>query len=82
MLFISFIRCAFTGDGPINRDVKVGDFALTTEVSRSGQKKFYYVVEVLEVLSDNSYKCQWHKLRNQKNLFVKLNAKWNVQKKI
>ena len=62
--------------------MKIGDFAPMTEVSRSGQKKFYYVVEVLEVLSDNSYKCQWYELRNQKNLFMKLNAKWNVQKKI
>ena len=79
-LFISFIRCAFTGDGPINRQMKVSDFALTPKVSRSGQKKFYYVVEVLEVLSDNSYKCQWYELRNEKNLFVKLNAKWHVQK--
>ena len=61
--------------------MKVGDFALMAEVSRSGQKKFYYVVEVLEVLSDNSYKCQWYELRNQKNLFMKLNAEWNVQKK-
>ena len=80
-LFISFIRCEFTGDGPINRNMKVGDFTLTTEVSRSRQKKFYYVVKVLEVLSDNSYKCQWYELRNEKKLFVKLNAKWNVQKK-
>ena len=56
--------------------MKVGNFALTTEVSRSGQKEFYYVVEVLEVLSDNSYKCQWYELRNQKNLFVELSAKF------
>ena len=61
--------------------MKVTDFALTTEVSRSRQKKFYYILEVLEVLSDNSYKCQWYELRNEKKLFVKLNAKWNVQKK-
>ena len=72
LLFISLIRCAFNGDGPINRDMKVGDFALTTEVSRSGQKKFYYVVEVLEVLSDNSYKCQWYELRNQKKIVCEI----------
>lgn len=55
-------------------ELQVGDYGLTSEVSRTN-RTLYYVVKILDVLED-SYNCEWYYLKNEEKLFVKLDANW------
>ena len=56
---------------------EVGEYFLTSEASKS-KKVFYYVVKVIEILDEDTCKCNWYKFKGKKKLFVQLNALWNV----
>lgn len=59
-------------------EVKVGDFCLTSEMSMKG-RPIYYVIKVLEVVGDK-VEAEWFSFKDEKKLFVKLEAKWMVNK--
>ena len=56
---------------------EVGEYFLTSEASKSN-KVFYYVVKVIEILDEDTCKCDWYEFKGREKLFVKLNASWNV----
>lgn len=62
------------------QDMKVGDYALVTEVSgrKNNKKVIYFVVHLLEQKED-LFKCDWYELDKKKEAFKKLNAQWEVE---
>ena len=61
---------------PIDREVKVGDYAL---ISEKGQKNklLFYVIKVKEI-SNEMCLCSWFTYKDKKRLFVKMNANWEA----
>ena len=57
----------------------VGDYFLTSEMSRTN-RIVYYIVKLVEMGTENAAKCEWYTFRDESKLFVKLEAHWDVQK--
>lgn len=58
--------------------IEVGSFFLTSEMTIK-KRIVYYVVKVLDVIGDK-VQGEWYAFKDEAKLFIKLEAKWNVNK--